>query len=293
MISASLLILSPIISQGSAAPVGGAIASAWRDRDVKIDGLNTEWQEWSPLGQEFRYSIGLLNDDEDLYVALRTSDPATSVQMLTQGLIVWFDAEGGTKKRFGLKYPVGALSYGTPDSGPGRGGRGGPPRGQGRSGGQASPDQLWAQAEADGRLSRLELLGPGSDDRRSLVMGKTDPIAVRVGWQEGVVLYELRIPIAKGGNRQYTLGVAPGRTIGIGLENAEREPGPGLMRFGAGPGGVGGGPGGGSGAPGGVGGGPGQEGGSGGPGRGAERPKAPKPLNAWVTVRLSANRDAR
>jgi hypothetical protein len=288
LISLAILIPISVVLLGASGPTIGAIASAWRDRDVTIDGLNTEWQPLSSFGQESRYSIALLNDAENLYVVLATNDPATGVQMLTQGLIVWFDPEGGTKKRFGLKYPVGTLSYGVAEGRAGGAGRGSPRR-QDRSAGPVDRDEAWSQAEADGRLNRLEVLGPGSDDRRSLVVDKSDPIAVKIGRHDGTVVYELRIPIAKNTSHEFTLGVSPGKTIGIGLETAERERGPGGMRLGGGPsGGFGG-----AGGPGGgFGGGRGGGGGSDDRGGGAGRLKPPKPLNAWVTARLSTSRSA-
>ena len=94
MFANSCVVSCPLPAINTQSPAR-AIASAWRDRNVTIDGLNTEWQPLSSFGQESRYSIALLNDNENLYVVLATNDPATGAQMLTQGLIVWFDPEGG------------------------------------------------------------------------------------------------------------------------------------------------------------------------------------------------------
>jgi hypothetical protein len=280
--------LAPVIINGSAEPPASPLTSHWRDGDVKIDGGGGEWDQWSPFGQDSRLSVSLLNDERTLYMALRTSDPAVNLQMLRLGLIVWFDAEGGSRKRFGLKYPVGTQSYGVAEAGRGRGGpdRGGrgSPRGPDGSGG-GNLDSLWSQAEADGRLNRLELVGARSEDRRTLVLGRTAPLDVRIGWHEGTIVYELSIPLT---GDQYAIGVKPPRNIGIGLENAERDSSPGPMRFGV-PG-LGGGSGGGSAPPGGGGrtGGPGEQGEGGSGNRPEERPKPPRPLNEWVVARLSA-----
>ena len=277
------ILAAPAVMSSSQGRTGVPIVSAWRGGEVTVDGLNTEWPDLSAFGQESRYAIGLVNDDENLYVALRANDPATGLQMLRQGLVVWFDAEGGTRKRFGIKYPVGTLSYGVAEAGSGRGGRGRPSR-QGGPAAPAGPDASWSQAEADGQLNRLEVLGPGDNDRRSLVVGRADPLAVGIGRSEGTVLYELKIPIARSGDAPYSLGVKPGRTFGLGLENAERERTPGGMGFSGGlPGGPGGSGGQGGGPP------PGGDSGASGTGGRPERPEAPKPLKAWVTARLAAN----
>ena len=53
-------------------------------------------------------SIAAANDGTFLYLVLTASDRAARMQILRRGLIVWFDGAGGEKKRFGIKFPVGA-----------------------------------------------------------------------------------------------------------------------------------------------------------------------------------------
>ena len=290
------LVSLPVVSQGVLRASRARLTSGWRDRDVKIDGVNEEWPALSSFSDDTRFSIGLLNDDQNLYVALATSETATSLQMLRQGLIVWFDGEGGKKKRFGIQYPVGNQAYGPSSGGYDRGGgggyggsggserRGGSGRSDG-SGGRPDPNELWAQAEADGRLSQLELLGPGKDDRRSLVVDRAAPIEVKIGRSEGTVLYELKIPLPKSADAPYALGVRPGATIGIGLETPPRE----WQAEGGRPGGGYGGRGGGFGGFGGRGGGfGGRGGGFGGPGGTFARHEMAKPLKSWTTAQLAA-----
>ena len=286
------MFLAPVPIRGSAGPKPSVVTSQWRDRDVTIDGADGEWERWSEFGPESRFSVALINDDSSLFMALRTGDPAASLQMLRLGLIVWFDAGGGTRKRFGVKYPVGTQSYGVAEEqgrgGPGRGGRGfsRPDRG----GGPGDTDSLWSQAEADGRLNRLELVGAKESDRRTLVVGRTAPLDVRIGWREGTVVYELRIPLRASQDAPYAIGATPPKAVGIGLENAERERSPSGFRLGGMPGGSpgGGAPGGATGPPpGGEAGGRGTDDRSG--GNAPDRPlKPPAPLNAWVVARLAA-----
>src|SRR5690242_1728210 len=84
------------------------IESHWRDREVKIDGDNGEWP--GPLvavEENHPLLTGAMNDGQNLYLVLSTSDPTVRREIFRQGLIVWFDPSGGEKKHFGLKYPVG------------------------------------------------------------------------------------------------------------------------------------------------------------------------------------------
>lgn len=288
----ALALLTPVLTHGAAEPPAAVLVSHWRDGEVKVDGAADEWDRWSPFGQDSRVSVALLNDENSLYMALRTEDPALGRQILRLGLVVWFDAAGGARKRFGVKYPVGTQAYPVAETGRGRGGPGAGGRGlPGRPGAPGDPDSQWAQAEADGRLSRLELIGARADDRRTLMIGKTEPLEVRIGWHEGTTVYELGLPLA---GDQYAIGVRPPGNIGIGLAHAEKDSSPGPMRFGGlgrgfSVGGQGSGGGGGAGALGGEAESPGERAGRGSPGgRTEERPKPPSPLNAWIVVRLSA-----
>jgi len=136
----------------------------------------------------------------------------------------------------------------------------------------------------DGRWARLELLGPGKDDRRSLQLDHTPGIEVRIGRVEGSVVYELKVPLQVDDGHPYAIGARPGATIGIGLETPEVEKPESAGDAGM-PGKGGRPPGGGGMGGGGMGGGPPM--GGGGHGRpGGFEPA--KPIKAWATVRLAA-----
>jgi hypothetical protein len=284
----------------------GKIPSMWSDHEIKIDGTNTEWGALSLFSKDSQLFVGVKNDADFAYVVLATSDAATKQQVVRQGLIVWFDGEGGTKKRFGIEYPVPAPAgarqggYGRgsrPGGGYGggqdpgeQGGRG--PGDDGRDGygpsrGDGDPNDLLAQAENDGRLKDLQILGPGKDDRFSMRVETAMPIEAKFGSAEGTLLYELKVPLVKRSGTECAVGVKPGAVLGIGLETPERESDRNRVQptFG----GVGGrGDFGGRGGVGGRGGfGGGRRGNGGGYGGGAGGLQATKPLGAWTSVQLA------
>lgn len=270
-----------------------ALQSVWRDVEIAIDGSHAEWSELASFGKGIPFSVGLKNDGTSLYVALTSSDPSVPLLLMRRGLIVWFDAAGGTKKRFGIRYPVIEGGGGPPMRRPGGFGRPGgepgrePGRVPGREPGRppgaeeqpTEPAGLLFDPAKDGRWARLELLGPGKDDRRSLMLDRTPGIEVRIGRVEGSLVYELKVPLQIDDGHPYAIGARPGATIGIGLETPDVESGerpPRLGGFGMG---------GGGGRPGGTGGGPPMGGGSRG---GPDEFKPPKPIKAWATAKLAA-----
>jgi hypothetical protein len=252
------------------------LRSLWRDQDVVVDGDSRDWSVLTPFADKTPFSIGLRNDGEFLYIVLSSSEPSERMQLAMRGLIVWFDQKAGTKKQFGIKYPVierGAGGFGGRPGGYGRsgGGTGGGYGGPDRGGQPRGPDFDPAK---DSRWARLEVLGPGKDDVRSLLIDQTPGVEVRIGDVEGSLVYELKVPLTASAEHPYAIGAAPGAAIGIGLETPDVAGGPSRSRFGGvGMGGRGGGMGGDR--PGGMGG-----------ERGGFKP--PKPLKVWTTAQLAS-----
>ena len=237
---------------------------------ITVDGRQGDWPEGAaPLANE-AISLEAVNDGTNLYLLVLTSDPARRAQLMREGLIVWFDPGGGTKKRFGVRYPVvESLSPGE-----GRGRFGGGHRGGGENG-----------APAEGTYNptdRLDVLGPGKDDARSLTLDHAAGLEAAARLQEGVFVYELKVPLVATGDHPYAVGTAAGKTIGVGLETPKLAKPSAPEGGGGGYGGRGGGH---------MGGGMGGHGGY--PHSSGEHSpfQQAKPLNVWSTVTLSGTPD--
>ena len=259
------------------------IDSHWRDRDVVIDGDNSEWAgPLRPLEENHPIVTAAVNDGQFLYVVLSTSDATVRRQILRQGLIVWFDPSGGDKKHFGVKFPVGLL----PEEAAGRG-RGGYRRGSG----ERPPDDPGSgdpvQPDRQEPTNRLEVYGPEKDDAHSFVTDMAPGIAVKIGQVEGYLVYELKVPLARSADTPYAIESKPGALIGFGLETPKMERPQGEGRGTGGFGGGGGG--GGMGGRGGRGGG-GMGGRRGGGGGDRNQSQPAKPLKSWATIQLAGNR---
>jgi hypothetical protein len=242
-----------------------------RDDAITVDGKFDDWYgQLQPFAAD-PVAIQFLNDGEFLYVRLTASDPAARMMIRRLGMTLWFDPSGGTKKKFGIKYPVIEAGAGF---GEGRGGRGGA---SGRRG-EGPPDDAAAPAD------RLDILGPGKDDARSLTREHSSGVEVALRSEEGTLHYELKVPLARTADHPYAIETSPGSTIGVGLETGKLQQHFGAPRgggFGGGGGGGGGMPGGGHGRGGGGG------GGRGGGGGGQREFQPPKPLKPWAIVTIA------
>jgi hypothetical protein len=265
----SLVVVIPLLAAIAldAADKKQRIDSHWRDHDIVVDGDNGDWSgPLVPVDEHQGLMAAAANDEQFLYILLRTRDAAVRAQILGQGFIVWFDPGGGEKKNFGVKYPVGMGA----DEMPGRG------RGFRRAdaGAPADPAQGVAPPEPP---NRLEVFGPEKDDARSLVADKAPGLSVKVGQVEGALVYELKVPLARTDASPYAIRSKSGALIGFGLETLKKERP--KREGGGGFGGLGG-----SGGRGGMGRG-------GGMGPGGMRPggyEPPKPLKVWTTLQLAS-----
>jgi hypothetical protein len=252
------------------------LESQWPEKAVVVDGDDGEWPgPLMQISEKPPIVASVQNDNNFLYLVLAASDQATRMQILRQGLVVWFDPAGGTKKEFGIKYPIGG---GYPMRG-GRGGSGGHGDPGGYNGGSGSGDPGDPQSSDRPRPprpeappNRLEVMGAKKDDVRSFTADQVPGIAVKLGEVEGSAVYELKVPLAGSVEFPYAIGAKAGTAIGLTIETPKLEmPSEGRGGYGGGGGGFGGGMGGRGGGGGGRGGG---MGGPGGGGHGEmERPK--------------------
>jgi len=227
------------------------LVSQRRDGAIVADGKFDDWYgALEPLG-DHPVSIQALNDGEFLYLRLTASATPMRMMIMRQGFTVWFDPAGGTKKKLGIRYPVVEEGAG-----------------------------YVSGRQQDHPASRVEILGPGKDDARSLTRDHLGGIEVAIGVDAGLLQYELKVPLVQTADHPYAIATEPGKTIGLGFETGKLE-----QRH-MSEGGRGGGFGGMGGRGGGMGGhGGGRSGGGGGGGdRGAQ---SPKPLKVWTLLAIA------
>jgi hypothetical protein len=245
------------------------------DGAITVDGKYDDWYgHLDPFGND-PISVQFLNDGEFLYVRLTASDAAARMQIARLGMTVWFDPAGGTKKKLGIRYPIVEQGEGPPSAPDGATGG----RGRRRGGGGPPPE------ESTSPTDRVDILGPGKDDARSLTRDHLSGVDVAIHTEQGTLQYELKVPLARSGDHPYAIETVPGKTIGVGVETGKLQ----MHSSGAGRGGGfgGGGMGGGGGGRGHGGGGMGGGGGRHGGGQGGSEPPRPaKPLKPWATVTI-------
>ncbi len=253
--------------------------SQWRDREIVVDGDMKEWDGLLDYLEGVKVAIGLTNDDEFLYVGLRSGSNDIERQVLSQGLTLWFSAGDKKEHTFGIRSPLGIRDVGIQpewlaDAGPPAGDRGGDEPGL-------------ADLYNKGKLE-LEVITDGDTPRRMYV---ADVPGIEVAFDSSPtgLAYELKIPLRTSESLPYAIGSVESSAIRIGFETPTPER-PSGGRGSAGPpsrgGGRPGGPGGGGGPGSGPGGGPGG-GGPGGRGPGGMEGRLPSGIDVWISATMA------
>ncbi len=171
------------------------LMATWRAADISIDGSLTDWAQLSRVGQG--PLVGVQNDDRALYLAVASSDAVVRPQLAT-GLVVWIDRAGGKAQTFGLRLE-GLTRRPLPGAAP-----------DAASSGELEPGSH--------PLDDGDLLGPAKNQRRLIEHPADVGIALAAGVENRLVIYELKLPLAKTEATPYAVDATPGATIAIGLE---------------------------------------------------------------------------
>ena len=243
--------------------------SGWRERQITVDGRNDDWLGTMMYFEKEKVSLGLLNDENFMYICLIAEDQLIRNQVMRQGFTLWFDSDGGKKKTFGIKFPIGMQPGEMQER---RMRPGGVPMKERRD--EQDPERF--RQTLRGQMAELEILGPGKDESIRMPLEKAKGINVNVRVSSGMLVYEIKVPLERSEEYPYAVGAKAGSSVGIGLEtskfkrqNVRRSMG-GRMPGGGGRGGMGG-----------------MSGGRGMRGSGM-RPQMPEPLKIWAIVQLAS-----
>jgi hypothetical protein len=238
------------------------ITSGWTNQELAITGDGSRWKDVSTEIAGPDVSVGVKNDNNNLYIGLVTSNRATQLQILGLGCTAWFDTEGKKNKTFGIQFPVPGLLQGR------------------RFPTRENPEEFQRLINAAQR--QLIVLGPGVGEQHRMSVQESRGIEARIGYVDGTMTYELKVPLQKSKDQPYAVNVDLATPVFIGFETGDLaeamkgQPGVSSPSQNAG---------------GGRGRGAGRTGPGGGPGGVGN--EMPEPLKHWITVHLSSGATAK
>ena len=179
--------------------------SVWKQTEIKVDGVDSEWSGSLIYLEENNIGIGLQNDADNLYIILKTANQNTQHKVMRTGLTVWLDAKGKKKKTLGIHYPIGMQPYGMP-SGMSR---------------QPSENPNELQSRFTERMKEMEILNSEKNSRSRVPKINYLGIEFSLNNIREVMIYELKIPLKSTKEFPYAINANPGELISLGLETGK------------------------------------------------------------------------
>jgi hypothetical protein len=198
--------------------------SAWRDREITVDGKDADWSNVRVYAiEQPNVSLGLLNDESSLFLLLETNDRSLLPRLMRGGLTVWLDPSGKKDKAFGIHFPIGRQETGMAEMP--RGGFQGERKAD--TSGQA-PEELSKRMEE--AFKNVELIGPAKGQRCTLAVADAEAkgVKARMTFSAGELIYELQLPLRIDAQHPYAIalpgsGNAAIRKISLGFETGKFE----------------------------------------------------------------------
>lgn len=88
--------------------------SAKAPKTVAVDGDDIDWREPMLYDEKSDLLVGVKNDNEYLYVCIKTANEATIRRLMTSGISLWFNNQGSADQTFGLNFPMGSMNQARP-----------------------------------------------------------------------------------------------------------------------------------------------------------------------------------
>jgi hypothetical protein len=165
-------ILASFIFFSLNAQKGNLIQSRWHSSD-KIE--DSDYQLIKKAG----LSCSISNDNNNIYIRLKTSERVIQEKILKRGLVVWINMDDKDQAKMGIRYPIGSENQ----------------KSNKRSdkSNNADSDTLSVLSMAN----TIELVGFISEQERRFPAQNPDNFTGSVKYEKGILYYKMVMPIAK------------------------------------------------------------------------------------------------
>jgi hypothetical protein len=214
------------------------IPCRWAENEMVIDGAADDWKDMQlTYFEDHNMILGVGNDTENLYLLLRTNDMNLVRTIGMSGITIWLNEEGKKDKNLSVNF------------------RGGPTMAELSEAGlidttrtnhqmpQMRPGMESPMNNREGQRTQLKVIDKKLEHEDIIALTGANGPEIGYGIDQGLVVYELRMPLGEHMVDYYRFNAIPGNEICINAEwggKPERPQGMGGgMRGGSGRGGGG------------------------------------------------------
>jgi hypothetical protein len=180
--------------------------SMWLKNDINIDGSLADWEEVPLVSADNNgvFNFKVCNDSDYLYMAFYSRNLRLGGQIKMMGMKLWIDSTGGKNKKVGLFF------------------RGGPEFSRKRD--STLPEEhfggkriIFPVENSPIEREKFAVINNKGDADFISEDGANGP-AIEYGISNGVLVYELKIPLRVKGLENFAIGASPGDIVSLCLE---------------------------------------------------------------------------
>jgi len=180
---------------------GLKLTSDWQQGEMNIEGSDSEWQRGLYYDKESDMVYSVRNNDKYVYVFMKTQNRSTQMQIMRQGLTVWFDREDKNNQTFGIQYPIS--------------------RQETHAGFSPDTNEEKLHTFLDQEFPEMEIIGPKKENIQRFSALETPGIRVKLSRSHETLVYELRVPLNKTSEYPFAIEPVSEHRIGIEFETGE------------------------------------------------------------------------
>ena len=191
------------------------VTTSWVDHEFSIDGNMKEWFDVeSKYLSDQEASVSICNDEKFLYILFKTREAKWARTIKMTGLNLYINKDGKNKKDFFIRFKGG------PNSDQLKAMAGGMNERESRAFRESRmPAEMRKKYEQTMNDNTQTLICSINDNVNKVVpLDGAEGPAAAFDTSNGFFVYEFKIPLDKGKDRYYGIGIEPGHKIAIGAE---------------------------------------------------------------------------
>ena len=80
--------------------------TSWQEDTIVMDGIDDDWKGKMYYDSKSKMMYGINNDNTNLYVKIKATDPTSLRKIMMGGFTFWMDTVGKNKKMIEIRYPL-------------------------------------------------------------------------------------------------------------------------------------------------------------------------------------------
>lgn len=195
------------------------LLSIWKNSEISIDGNKEDWEGKLTFFEDEKAALGIVNNNDHLYLCLVTNDQTKINQLLHGNLTIWLDPQSSDGQTFGIQYPIQKMpdfnmKQEKPNSKP-----------DFNSNKNENDERNIAQRIEMLKASQNEILVVNEDEFPLFAYKMNNEVGLEasINYEINQLIYEMKIPIGNLSDQNFFVDILPGEEVALSFESGKMK----------------------------------------------------------------------